>query len=155
MNSTAHVRPESEISLEQGVCCAVWGRQTTMQMRANQFLARIQSCSQHAANSQSTTTAKRSTDPVQYQDVPVQEYMYSTATRYEVYIRVQYLMYYADKRVDPYRLVPIHVLKGLLIRRLQQTWTRPSKGVRSWGRETKSPFDDQGEHNKLLLENLA
>ena len=58
MNSTAHVRPESEISLEQGVCCAVWGRQTTMQMRANQFLARIQSCSQHAANSQSTTTAK-------------------------------------------------------------------------------------------------
>ena len=58
MNSTAHVRPESEISLEQGVCCAVWGRQTTMQMRANQFLARIQSCSQHAVDSQSTTTAK-------------------------------------------------------------------------------------------------
>ena len=39
-------------------CCAVWGRQTTMQMRANQFLARIQSCSQHAVDSQSTTTAK-------------------------------------------------------------------------------------------------
>ena len=58
MNSTAHVRPESEISLEQGVCCAVWGRQTTMQMRANQFHAKSQSCSQHAANSQSTTTAK-------------------------------------------------------------------------------------------------
>ena len=58
MNSTAHVRPESEISLEQGVCCAVWGRQTTMQMRANQFLARSQSCSQHAVDSQSTTTAK-------------------------------------------------------------------------------------------------
>ena len=58
MNSTAHVRPESEISLEQGVCCAVWGRQTTMQMRANQFHAKSQSCRQHAANSQSTTTAK-------------------------------------------------------------------------------------------------
>ena len=80
MNSTAHVRPESEISLEQGVCCAVWGRQTTMQMRANQFLARIQSCSQHAVDSQSTTTAKdpqnqykikilyRSTCTVQLQD---------------------------------------------------------------------------------------
>ena len=91
MNSTAHVRPESEISLEQGVCCAVWGRQTTMQMRANQFLARSQSCSQHAVDSQSTTTAKdlqiqykikmylyRSTCTVQLQDTRF-IYEYSTS----------------------------------------------------------------------------
>ena len=52
MNSTAHVRPESEISLEQGVCCAVWGRQTTMQMRANQFHAK-KSVMQSACSQQS------------------------------------------------------------------------------------------------------
>ena len=99
MNSTAHVRPESEISLEQGVCCAVWGRQTTMQMRANQFLARSQSCSQHAVDSQSTTTAKDLQN--QYK---IKMYLYkSTCTvqdkigSYEVYIRVQYFIYSANK----------------------------------------------------------
>ena len=102
MNSTAHVRPESEISLEQGVCCAVWGRQTTMQMRANQFLARSQSCSQHAVDSQSTTTAKDLQN--QYK---IKMYLYKSTctykTRYEVYIRVQYFMYSANKKENPYK----------------------------------------------------
>ena len=102
MNSTAHVRPESEISLEQGVCCAVWGRQTTMQMRANQFLPRSQSCSQHAVDSQSTTTAKDLQN--QYK---IKMYLYKSTctykTRYEVYIRVQYFMYSANKKENPYK----------------------------------------------------
>ena len=102
MNSTAHVRPESEISLEQGVCCAVWGRQTTMQMRANQFPARSQSCSQHAVDSQSTTTAK-----IYRTKYKIKMYMSAvhvqSETRYEVYIRVQYIMYSANKKENPYK----------------------------------------------------
>ena len=78
-----------------------------MQMRANQFLARIQSCSQHAVDSQSTTTAKDLQN--QYK---IKMYLYKSTctykTRYEVYIRVQYFMYSANKKEVHTKDVPVH-----------------------------------------------
>ena len=78
-----------------------------MQMRANQFPAKSQSCSQHAVDSQSTTTAKDLQN--QYK---IKMYLYKSTctykTRYEVYIRVQYFMYSANKKEVHTKDVPVH-----------------------------------------------
>ena len=106
MNSTAHVRPESEISLEQGVCCAVWGRQTTMQMRANQFHAKSQSCRQHAANSQSTTTAKDL--QIQYK---IKMYLYRSTCTVELQ-DTRFIYEYSTSCTRPIRKSPFRPLQN-------------------------------------------
>ena len=65
-------------------------------------------------------------------------------TRYEVYIRVQYFMYSANKKENPYKN------RYRYTKRRTKMKGQSTGGPTTWGGllgETLSPFDDQGEHS--------
>ena len=115
-----------------------------MQMRANQFPARSQSCSQHAVDSQSTTTAK-----IYRTKYKIKMYMSAvhvqSETRYEVYIRVQYIMYSANKKENPYKNRYRYTKRRTKMK--GQSTKRRTYHLRGSARGDTFSFSDHGEHN--------